>query len=612
MGIIATLPESVQNKIAAGEVIERPASCIKELAENSMDAGATMVEIEIEEGGRTYIRVSDNGCGMDEEDVVACMQRHATSKIRHAEDIFHISTYGFRGEALPSIGSVSRLTIVTGTDQNAEGRELVVEGGRSVRLAPAAPRRGTTIEVRDIFYNVPARRKFLRQPAAESARVADVVTRLALGSPKTGFRLISNGRMTVAVNPAPDLRTRISDLFGRQIGDALAPFGADITDGLSVHGFFARPPHRCANSRDIYILANNRWIRSYALARAVTDAFGGILPPRTYPFMVICLDVDPERVDVNVHPTKEEVRFEQERLIFGGVRHAVQNALQDVGALTAASAFAAAPATPQTTEEQQELPLPSSFAARPDAARPAARRHADLASSNRPFAHADMDALRTRVRSVDTMPLPPASPPEPAPQSDGVRVHQPGCHRVIGQAGGRYILIDGPEGLLLVDPHALHERQNYDKLCAARGDAGPTRQLLLPLELDLTPTERETAVEAVPELRQNGFDCTLDDNGRLIVRAAPAFVQPAAIENLLRQVLADAGSAEEAMREMRTRVLASLACRMSVLQGHTLPEEEILTLLDDFFNAGRLPTCPHGRPTAVRIRWEELDRRFGR
>ncbi|MDR3077761.1 MAG: DNA mismatch repair endonuclease MutL, partial [Planctomycetota bacterium] len=333
MGRIAVLPETVQNKIAAGEVIERPASVVKELVENSLDAGAGLAAVEMEEGGHRLIRVSDDGCGMDESDLVASLERHATSKIHEVEDIFRIATFGFRGEALPSIASVSRLGIVSCPEGCAEGRELLAEGGKLTRLSPAPPTRGTRIEVRDIFFNTPARRKFLRQPASENSQAGEVITRLALGNPQASFRLQVNGRITLAVRPASSQLERIGDIFGREAAERLVPFAREVAEGLSIHGFFAKPPRSGRNSRSVYILMNRRWIRYPALARTVADAFQGALPPREYPFAIINLDLDPARVDVNVHPAKEEVRFEREGLLLSGARQAILEALSKLASL---------------------------------------------------------------------------------------------------------------------------------------------------------------------------------------------------------------------------------------------------------------------------------------
>ncbi|MDR1519537.1 MAG: DNA mismatch repair endonuclease MutL [Planctomycetota bacterium] len=639
MGKIILLPETVRNKIAAGEVIERPASVVKELAENAIDAGARQVTVELEGGGHRLIRVSDDGCGMDEEDLVLSIQPHATSKIQDVDDIFRIATFGFRGEALPSIASVSRLSVTTCLEGGSEGREITVDGGRSVRLSPAPPRRGTRVEVRDIFFNTPARRKFLRQPSSENSRSGEILCRLALGNPGVAFRLQADNRIVLSAQPTASQLERAAEIFGREAARNLIPFDLDVSDGLAVSGFFAKPPRSVKNSREIYILINRRWIRCPALARAIGDAFQGTLPPREYPFAIVNLDLDPAKVDLNVHPAKEEVRFEREGLVIGGVKRAIREALIRLGATTtftslagygltksAASTHAAPEAESGVSATRLPAPLPggnprmdeTGGQARLDLpARLAASRHSG-------FSEVDLEAMRDRLHPAadngdPSLPAQTAaSRPEPEPSRDsgdagnGLRLGPAGQHRILGQAGGKYLLIDSPDGILLVDPHALHERWNFDRLREEKRRGAVSRRLLLPLDMHLNPAEAAAAVKAAPQLAEYGFEAHCPEPNRLRITVHPEFLPAGKVENLLRQVLADLGEAETIVTAFHDRLLASLACRSSVLLGHNLPEEEMLALLDRFFNQGQLPTCPHGRPTAIRIGWDELARRFGR
>ncbi len=414
----------------------------------------------------------------------------------------------------------------------------------------------------------------------------------------------------------------------------MTPFERDITDGLSVDGFFLRPPESRRNSKDIYILVNKRWIRHYGLARAIGDVFQGILPPRVYPLAVVNVHVDPQKVDVNAHPTKEEVRFEQDGILIAGVKHAFRDALEQMALMpTAVSLSPTAPAGDAVDEARQRSAAP--LQGRQDPERQASL---DLPSSlgrtkaENGWSNFDFAAARERLRGAgDAMRDKPhsgfepldeiANRPDPAPvhpaqqeqpdRSAEVRLGPAGQHRLLGQASGKYLLVDGPDGILLVDPHALHERQNYDRLVAERGKGSPQR-LLIPLELDLSPAEASAAAEAMPGLAENGFKAELSGANRLVVTAAPSFIAPSRLETVLRHCLADVAEAGETLANARDKVLASLACHSSVLLGRTLPEEEVVALLDRFFNQGQLPTCPHGRPTAIRITWEELAQRFGR
>jgi DNA mismatch repair protein MutL len=629
---IRILPEIVQNKIAAGEVVESPASVVKELVENAVDAGAANVAVEIEEGGSRLIRVSDDGCGMDEEDLVLSLDRHATSKISEVEDIFAVSTLGFRGEALPSIASVSRMTLASAA--GGEGRELVVEAGERKRLSPAAPRKGTLIEVRDIFFNTPARRKFLRGPGAENARIVTVLTRTALAHPEVGFRLQIDGRISLAVHPAAGFERRILDLFGKGKGGRWLPFAHDIAPGAAVEGYLAAPPENRHNSAGINLFVNRRWFSDARMAYSIREAAHGAVMTGKYPAGAFYITVDPGRVDVNVHPAKREVRFDNAELIARGLRHGVRAALAE---------FASAPTFRNVSSQPLKAPTPA-FPAVPATAR--LPRKGGLASAplgdfpglpQRPndFSRVDLGAVREAMRGgekthsvgappagakrPDEKPPPPteaADPPSPSAATAG-RAGLPnlgagGEYRLLGQAGGKYIAVDTPAGLVLIDPHALHERWNFDRLREQRKRGHSTRKLLTPLEIALSPTEAEAAVETAPSLAELGFEVLLPKPDRLVVNAAPSFLAPSDLEQLIRQVLLDMGGMRSALELRRDKLLASLACRSSVLLGKNLPAEEIDSLLDKFYSTGQMPTCPHGRPTAIAITWEELGRLFGR
>lgn len=325
MGIVRMLPEDLINKIAAGEVVERPASAIKEIVENALDAGSTRIEIDVERGGKRLMRVTDNGCGMTEEDATMALQRHATSKIRSEEDLFRILTMGFRGEALPSIASVSRFTLTTCTPDDPVGTQIRVEGGEP-QIQRAARAKGTTVEIKDLFFNVPGRRKFLKTDGTEFSHIAETITRLALANPEIHFRLTHNGRSQLLANPTTDLRERVSDLLGRQIGQSMHPVSATM-GWLKMHGLFSEPTHTTKGTKGIYLFVNGRFIRDRGLSHACQEAYRGTIEKGRFPYVLMFLEIDPSEVDVNVHPQKIEVRFHRQHEVYSRLLTALRNAI---------------------------------------------------------------------------------------------------------------------------------------------------------------------------------------------------------------------------------------------------------------------------------------------
>ncbi len=598
---IRVLHEVVRNKIAAGEVVERPASVVKELAENALDAGATRVAVELEQGGQRLVRVTDDGCGMDEANLVRAVERHATSKIADVDDIFHITTMGFRGEALPSIGSISRLNLLSAPRDAQTGHQLVMEGGKILRVTPAPPRGGTTVEVRDLFYNTPARRKFLKSASAEVAAIGETITRLALAHPGVGFVLTHNGGTSLDLPPHNSLAERIATLFGNQLAARLRV--VDFAAGpLTIEGFAAAPPESRPNSRGVYLFLNRRWIRHPGLARVIADAYRGSLPPRRYPFTVLYLRIDPEQVDVNVHPTKEEVRFENENLLCGSARRAVESALVQSGGFGAPSApTSIEPASSPPPPASSRFGGPATRAAEPPQTYRAAPHLEPTAGRNIPVL--TPSEARERVEPTST-------------EADGERQQTlpqmpMSKRRFLGQAGEKYLLLEDEEGLLLVDQHALHERWNYEKL-QDRHRPLLSQQILTPVRIDLSVFEAARVDEALPLLREFGFALERVDGQAVAVTAHPEIVKPNTLAQVVRDVLHDLEGASETMSALRDKLLASLACRAAVLFGTPLPPAACLGLLEKLEEAKKPLTCPHGRPTTVRLAWDELAARFGR
>lgn len=621
---INILPEVVQNKIAAGEVVERPASAVKELVENAIDAGADAITVEIENGGGDLIRVSDNGCGMNRENLARAVERHATSKIRDIDDIFHISTLGFRGEALPSIASVAKLTITTCQDGDAEGSSLTVEGGKKREAQPAPPRRGTMVEVRNLFFNTPARRKFMKSPAAEVTAVSEVLTRLALAHPEISFRLLNSGRSSLELSAVASQEERITALFGKL---PLLPVDYHSPHGLDITGFLAEPPESRAQSRFIYTLLNGRWFRHAGIARAAADACAGSLPPRRYPFAVLNFTIDTSRVDVNAHPAKEVIRFENEALIVGGASHAVRAALEARHfAVAGVYAPPEPPANaPQVTEAVggylRSLPVPEkrygNFGNFPGAGRPGGDFSAPRSGGARPGGDLWGRWGGGSALPAPEMPTAPAGAAAPAPETARAETSGPGASagqwRLLGQAGGKYLVVETPDGVMLVDQHALHERWNYERL-KERPREIISQELLVPEDITLSPAEEAAAEQALPVLRGAGFAAEIvevEGARALRVTAHPEFVRRRDLEAVCRDVLAGGDEEKTPGEDLRERLLARLACRSAVLFGTTLADELCAELLERLMN-NYLPTCPHGRPTSITLSWTELANKFGR
>ena len=627
MANICVLPEVVQNKIAAGEVVERPASVVKELVENAIDAGATTVIVEIEEGGGNLIRVTDDGAGMSRENLELSIERHATSKIRDIDDIFHIRTLGFRGEALPSIGSVAQLTITTGVAGAAEGWTLEVTGGKKNGVRPAAPRQGTVVEARNLFFNTPARRKFMKSPAAEVAAVSEVLTRLALAHPEIALRLENNGRTGLELPEAATQLDRLTALFGKM---ALIPVNYQSPQGFAIDGFIAEPPECRAQSRFVYTLLNGRWFRHPGIVRAVADACAGNLPPRRYPFAVLNIVIDTDKVDVNAHPAKEVIRFENEALIVGAAHRAVREALAArhlLGAGVAGdypdNAIAGTPAPQPVREVPEEYRAPvATFApltppgGKTETFSASAPRYGKFGTMAGAGKNPGLPPSAAFAQPLSAIPRTASTPPvTESPVSAVAEQLAERQWRFLGQAGGKYLVVDTPDGVMFIDQHALHERWNYERL-RNRPQTIVRQEMLVPMEFALSPAETAMAEIALPVLREAGFSLELADgeNGGKILRitAHPEFVNRRGLEQICRDVLAEeADNGKNLGEELRQRLLARLACRSAVLFGTNLSEELCLDLIDKLLN-NYLPTCPHGRPTTVTFAWTELANRFAR
>jgi len=588
---IRQLPAQLIDQIAAGEVVERPASVIKELVENSLDAGATRIEIEVDAGGLRRCLVRDDGCGIPRDELALALSRHATSKINSLEDLERVGTLGFRGEALPSIASVSRLS-VTSRLAGAEDAWLVEsDGGRLGSPAPAAHPQGTTIVVRDLFFNTPARRRFMRAERTELSHVERVVRRLALSCFTTGFRLGRDGKVLFDLRPATDPAARLRRL-GEVCGELFAAQSMDIDQGaagLRLTGWLGLPTFSRSQPDLQYFFVNGRMIRDRLVTHAMRQAYADVLFHGRHPAYVVYLEMDPALVDVNAHPTKHEVRFRDARSIHGFLYRAVEQAL--AGTRPAAGS-APPPATPRFASETDNRTW--SAPARQDAMRFAAREPVPPESSWPAFTG-------------------PGSEDDVHDRSQAAQDDTPMLGYALGQLGGIYILAQNRDGLVIVDMHAAHERVLYERLKhSLSGEGAPGQPLLVPISLRVSTAEAELAEAFAPDLAQFGFELDRRGPDVLVVRQVPALLQSADVESLLRDILSDLAEQGSSRRleERINQLLGTMACHGAVRANRQLTSAEMNALLRDMEQTDRADQCNHGRPTWTQLSVPELDKLF--
>jgi DNA mismatch repair protein MutL len=617
MSVIRILPEDVSNRIAAGEVIERPASIVKELAENALDAGARRIAIAIERGGRALVRVVDDGCGMDSEDALLCLEAHATSKIRSNHDIECINTLGFRGEALPSIASVSRFTLVTRQHDAELGTEVVSHGGviYSVNEVGAAP--GTSVTVKNLFYNMPARRKFLRTVATEETHIESTTLALALAHPDVGFDLTFDGRAVIAVRPGSDRVTRTTMLLGRDTMQAMIPVDFQ-DDGIRVTGFTARPGLTRGSRKEQRSYVNGRPVTADPVYHAIRDAYHTLVMKGRYAPTLLFIELDPDRVDINVHPAKREVRFRDNRAITQVVSSAIRRALQkEVTGLStpvpgplptpAGIAVSDVPTQPDSPLIQPHLAVTPPLAAPPAFAGTPSQGLVDVpAGPAAPVAQAPPG---------DTVPIIPEGQPIAAAGTSlsAANRDEIGQLKVLGALSDLFLVAEGPRGMVLIDQHAAHERVMYEKFLAqARAKDGTGQGLLMPITLEFSAADANSLRKNVDQLRALGFD--IDDFGgnTFIVAAVPAHFPQENVGGTLRDILDSLHADGLSARRVDEDRITMAACKAAVKAHDHLRPEEIDRLLEELV-ATELPyTCPHGRPTMINIPFSELDKRFGR
>ncbi|OBU70496.1 DNA mismatch repair protein MutL [Stenotrophomonas maltophilia] len=622
---IRPLPEILINQIAAGEVVERPASVVKELVENAIDAGATRVDIDLEEGGVRLIRIRDNGSGIAPEQLPLAVSRHATSKIADLDDLESVSTLGFRGEALPSIASVSRFTLASRRAHDEHGSALQIEGGKIGEVTPRAHAPGTTVEVRELFYNVPARRKFLRAERTELGHIEEWLRSLALARPDVELRVSHNGKASRRYKPG-DLYSdaRLAETLGEDFANQAVRVDHSGA-GLRLHGWIAQPHYSRASADQQYLYVNGRSVRDRSVAHAVKMAYGDVLYHGRQPAYVLFLELDPTRVDVNVHPAKHEVRFRDARLVHDFVYRTLKDALADTRAGMSAQEIGAGTAHPA---DATAAPMESSAGASgfgwvrgpaPGAGsggggggfsgwRP--QQPLGLQVADAPAAYAALYATPAGVERAAALP--------PMPSENGLPVTSaeagvPPLGYAIAQLHGIYILAENAEGLIVVDMHAAHERIGYERLKNAHDGIGLQSQpLLVPITLAVGEREADTAESEAETLAALGFEVTRAGPGSLHVRSIPALLAHAEPEGLLRDVLTDLREHGQSRRvaSARDELLSTMACHGAVRANRRLTVPEMNALLRDMEITERSGQCNHGRPTWARFSLAEIDRWF--
>lgn len=592
---IHILSDVVANQIAAGEVVDRPASVLKELMENAIDAGATRIDVEVQAGGIKRIAVSDDGWGMDRDDALLSVERHATSKIRDAEDIARIQTLGFRGEALAAIASVSRFRLVTRPVGALSGTELTISGGRLGDVRDAGSPQGSTFEVRDLFFNTPARRKFLRAPETEAGHLRLVFLAQALGHPALGMTLQADGRSLYALAAGATTADRIRDLFGRDYLARLRPVLYE-SGSVSVTGFAGIPTAARLDRSEQYIFVNGRPASTPTLARALREGYHTLLASDRHPVVFLFLVMPPDRVDVNVHPAKREVRFRDHDEVRDAVIGALRRALASDGA--ALLAAGSGPAVP-----------PRGFGV-------------DSASATFPIT----DLPPARAFRYPRLPLAPAFDTSPHPSASGAPASPPSVEpaggkspwdwcRVMGQAGSLYVVLETADGLVLLDPHAAHERVLFERyMKAVAAGAVESQALLVPETVNLPPADAQLCRRHLDLLRGLGFGISEFGGDTLVVDALPALLGGATATRLLPDVVSELESAGSRADHSRwsEEAIAQAACKSAIKQRDRLTLAEIEKLVLDLASADMPYTCPHGRPTMIWLSFSELHRRFGR
>jgi DNA mismatch repair protein MutL len=692
MGRIHVLSEHVANKIAAGEVVERPASVVKELIENSLDAGATRVRIDIEAGGRKLIHVSDNGCGMVRDDALLAFERHATSKLKNDDDLLSISTLGFRGEALPSIAAVSRLRLETRDAGETSGTVVEIAGGRILTVEEAGLPAGTSISIRDLFFNTPARRKFLKAESTELSHIASLVTHYALAHPEMHWELHTTTNALLVAPPVATHSERIYQVFGKETLDELIPLAAQMalervglpepppwrrepeyeppTPGeLRLHGFTSKPEIQKLNRNSIFIFVNGRLIRDKVVMHGILEGYRNIIPPTVYPVVLLFMEMPCTEVDVNVHPSKTEVRFRQQSFVHDFVRDSVRSALMAARPAPAftneirATASARVALTPplrgsadagfdasegdpsagdlpqteaggagefsvfsliprQPLPRNGALPFDGSMAVEGNVAMGAVRIAAEGFGEEGADQSGAQFATQNTTQSV-TQYANPEAVPETASRcalpldgiDDAMDLSMLGTLKPLGQIRDSFILAINPQGLWIIDQHVAHERVLFEKILDERGRRQVEAQrLLMPIIVELRPAQQAIFTEIAEELRRNGFEAEPFGIRTIAIQSAPAGVTADDVSEMLQELLEQLEREEQALNleKIRTRIAASIACHAAIKVNMPLDTAKMEWLLAELAKTKYPMSCPHGRPIVLRYSVKDIQKAFKR
>jgi len=648
MARIHVLSEHVANKIAAGEVVERPASVLKELLENALDAGATRVRVQVEAGGKKLIQVTDNGSGMVRDDALLAFERHATSKIKDAEDLLNIHTLGFRGEALPSIASVARVLLETRAADEDGGTMLEIAGGKILRVEEAGLPQGTSLAVRDLFFNTPARKKFLKAESTELSHLASLVTHYALAHPEKHFELHSATEAMLIAAPVSSHSDRIYQIFGRETLDQLVPLAATmklervgipepppwrrgedyqspVPGDIRLHGFISKPELQKLNRNSIYVFVNGRLIRDRMVQHAIIEGYRNILPPTVFPVVLLFIELPNEEVDANVHPSKTEVRFRQHTLVHDFVRESVRAALmkarpvpqftREITAQPTAAAGLSPGATmaAQAALNQFELLSPAQLPVneRLQFGGGAITVEANMAVSG--FGAVGAPAMAQRVNGhADTCGNVLEDEPQTVVDQLALASLKP-----VGQVRDSFILAVNADGLWIIDQHVAHERVLFEKILKERGQndaAQDGQRLLMPLLVELTLGQQAVFAEISEELHRNGFEVELFGTRTVAVKTAPGGVRPADVEKMLIELLDQFQQEEQVLNldKIRGKIAASIACHAAIKINMPLEQNKMEWLLKELAKTECPMTCPHGRPVVLRYSVKEIQKAFKR